>query len=204
MNLTVHPTTTPPWIGQTGVACTSALVPDRPSAGRMSLPDDLREWLNHQSLVDLTVRAVLSLDHPPAIPAVPAARTSAPPHATLLLLLTYCYAAGIYSSEAIENQLKEEPAFRRLCGGDPPDAADLRRFRRTHRSEVEHCLGALLWSACRSEWHQLSGRCHSLSEGDPVCRSDQGIEEPLRRIIERDVNRRVNWAVQLDSMALDC
>jgi hypothetical protein len=177
---------------------------DRPSASRLHLPDDLRVWLDHQALVDLTVGAVLGLDHPPADSTVAGARTSAVPGTAPLLLLTYCYAAGIYCSADIEYQLETEPAFRLLCGGEPPDAAALRRFRRTHRPEVEYCLAAVLWSVCRREWHRLSDPYHSPSGRDPGCRFENGTEEPLCRIIERDVNRRVNWAVELDSMALDC
>jgi hypothetical protein len=204
VNLTINPTTAAARISQTREGGPIATGFDRPSASRLQLPEDLRVWLDHQALVDLTLRAVLGLDHPPADSAVPVARTSAVPRTTLLLLLTYCYAAGIYCSEDIEYQLEAEPAVRLLCGGEPPDAAALRRFRRTHRPEVEYCLAAVLWSACRREWHRLSDQCHSPSGGDPGCRVENGAEEPLRRIIERDVNRRVNWAVELDSMALDC
>jgi hypothetical protein len=204
MNLTINPTTAAARINRTREGDPIAIGFDRLSANGLDLPDDLRVWLDHQALVDLTVRAVLGLDHPPADSAVPVACTSAVPSTTPMLLLTYCYAAGIYCSEDIEYQLETEPGFRLLCGGEPPDAAALRRFRRTHRPEVEYCLAAVLWSACRREWDRLSDPCHSPLGRDPGCRLESGTDEPLRCIIERDVKRRVNRAVEFDSMTLDC
>jgi hypothetical protein len=174
-----------------------------PQAVLQSLPDDLRAWLDDETLVDLTKRAIRDLGSSFApgtsdVPEPPWHRQD-----SILALLTYCYAVGIYSSEGILDQVGSGQNLPIANDGQWLDTAQLRRFRQTHRSEVEHCLGDVLWSAFR-----LEGPRHSLefqsATGDPQGRAAQEIQEPLHHLIEQDVQRRVNWAVELDSMALDC
>jgi hypothetical protein len=168
------------------------------------LPEDLRVWLDAGTLAELTERAVR--DHQASPTPVPAADLSpATPAANpLLTLLTYCYAAGIYSSEVILDQLNRDHPLPVTASDSWLEADNLRRFRRTHRPEVEECLGEVLWSACRLAWPRLRHQCQDRPAGDPICHTSQGGEESLRNIIERDVRRRVSWAVELDSMAMDC
>ena len=49
---------------------------------------------------------------------------------TLLALLMYCYARGIYGSVTIERLMHKDGAFRALCHDEFPGARMLRRFRR--------------------------------------------------------------------------
>jgi len=64
----------------------------------------------------------------------------------LLAVLTYCYASEIYPSTEIEDLMWRDAGFRTACGGEIPDAATLRRFRRHNREVIETCLGAMLRS----------------------------------------------------------
>lgn len=59
-------------------------------------------------------------------------------------LLSYYYASDVFSSADIEDAMRRDGEFRRLCTGEFPDAQMLRRFRRQNREAVEHCLCVVL------------------------------------------------------------
>jgi TPR repeat protein len=63
---------------------------------------------------------------------------------SLLALLAYCYARGIFGSREIEDTLWRDDGLRELTGREIPAARTLRRFRRDHREAVCHCLKAAL------------------------------------------------------------
>ncbi len=63
---------------------------------------------------------------------------------SLMALLAYSYARGIYSSREIEEALWRDDALRELSGREIPRARELRRFRREHREAVCQCLKAAL------------------------------------------------------------
>ncbi len=58
----------------------------------------------------------------------------------LLTLLTYCYAAGIYGSEDIEWDCRNDAAARYLCANTFPDQEAIRSFRGANREWIEDCL----------------------------------------------------------------
>jgi len=66
----------------------------------------------------------------------------------LLTLLTYFYAAGIYSSEEIEWACEHDASARSICETTGPTAESLRRFRRANRPWVEACLAWVCAVAC--------------------------------------------------------
>jgi hypothetical protein len=203
MILSIHPTTATAGFGRICEEPADTKGANRRSVDVASFPEDLRQWLQHQGLVDLSVRAVMSLDGAGSAWSRACACASACLSDRLLLLLTYCYAAGIYSSEDIEQQLQREPSIRQLCPGNAPDAAKIRRFRRTHRAEVDYCLGAVLGFVLRRERSRLRDQRPEASEGDSDVPSEVRDWGLSRRAIEGEAKRRVNWAVELDSMALD-
>jgi transposase len=63
---------------------------------------------------------------------------------SLLAVLSYCYLSEIYSSADIEDLMRRDGNFRRVCGNQIPDAQTLRRFRRHNREAIETCLSAAL------------------------------------------------------------
>jgi len=115
-------------------------------------------------------------------------------------MLVYCYAAGIFGSEAIVEQMHEDTHFRALCGDDYPDWHQLRRFRRLNRPVIQHCLEELL--------ARIRGAASALERDVPRW-SSQWLASPdsrepnPRAAIAREANDRLNRAAQLDSMALD-
>lgn len=62
------------------------------------------------------------------------------PSKSLLTLLTYCYALGVYGSRQIEEKLKTDEILRAIADKCRPDHELLRKFRRTHRDQIQQCL----------------------------------------------------------------
>src|SRR5688572_7354490 len=71
----------------------------------------------------------------------------------LLSLLSFCYGAGCYSSEDIEQAIANDRSVRYICARTYPDAKALRRFRRTYRSPLHQSVAYVLRRAAM----QMSG-----------------------------------------------
>lgn len=88
---------------------------------------------------------------------------------SVLALLVYHYAIGIFASREIESALWSDAQFRSLCHDDFPDWRQLRRFRRLNHDAVRKCLVHVL--AARScteirEEHADADSRHWLAEAD--------------------------------------
>jgi hypothetical protein len=59
---------------------------------------------------------------------------------SLLRLLTFCYAMGLYASSEIESALNADPLLLFLAEGERHESTALRRFRRRHRHALTQCL----------------------------------------------------------------
>jgi transposase len=103
----------------------------------------------------------------------------------LLALLSYCYARGIYGSEAIEDAMRRDGEFRRLCGGEFPDARVLRRFRRENRWAVQQCLLAALTFLAERKVRE-----GAITKIDP-------------EHLAEEASRRITSAMFIDRMELD-
>lgn len=67
------------------------------------------------------------------------------PQKSLLALLTYCYALGIYGSRQIEEKLRTDEILRGIANECRPDHELLRKFRRAHREHIQQCLKRVYW-----------------------------------------------------------
>lgn len=67
------------------------------------------------------------------------------PQKSLLALLTYCYALGIYGSRQIEEKLKADEPLRSIANECRLDHELLRKFRRSHREQIQQCLKRVYW-----------------------------------------------------------
>jgi histone H3/H4 len=103
---------------------------------------------------------------------------------TLLALLSYCYARDIYGSVEIEDVLRRDANFRRVCNNEFPGARVIRRFRRENRQAIHRCLTAALCS---------------LAEG--VLKTADN--EAAKTAVAEDVSRRIMKAMFIDSMETD-
>src|SRR5262245_10827029 len=105
-------------------------IQNKPSARPRPMPADLSAWLDKKSLVSLVLDAVLAVDDSTLRPVAASTAGIAFRPKTMLALLTYCYAVGIYGSEDIEDEMYRDAIFRYFCGNEIPDWKSLKRFRR--------------------------------------------------------------------------
>ena len=100
------------------------------------LPPDLRDWVAEDDLVHFIIQAVERL--PLATFAVNhkgCGDEQYPPH-TMLALLIYCYANGVFSSRRIERATYRDVAVRYLTADTHPDHDTLCAFRRNNLEAI--------------------------------------------------------------------
>ena len=98
------------------------------------------------------------------------------PEPVLRTILTYCYAAGIWSSEDIQAACLHDPTVRYICANDFPSWPVIREFRRRNLPWLSLALQHLL---------------RSITQNSRV--SD----------VRREAERRLARAIQADSNAMD-
>jgi hypothetical protein len=128
-------------------------------------------------------KATLPLEYPPE---------------TLLLILTYSYACGVFGSEEIAEELEDRADRCALVKHLAIDALTLAEFRRENHTLLRRCLAAVLR---RSEAVRLPG-VRSQSGAAPGA-PEQGdrVNRPLDS--EREAERRIVLAAQTDSEERD-
>lgn len=62
------------------------------------------------------------------------------PAETILAIISYCYAKGVYSCRDIELAILKDQGLRATLGGQLPSDAALRRFRRLNRTTIQSVL----------------------------------------------------------------
>jgi hypothetical protein len=112
-------------------------------------PENLRRIVGERRLVELALEAAQLVGE--NVPRPEKIVEDQPGSRTLLTLLTYCYAAGIYASEDIEWACESDAAARYICAKTRPDHEVLRCFRRANRPWIEACLGWVYGKACPTD-----------------------------------------------------
>lgn len=130
-------------------------VEQRPSG----LPADLRQPVGERALIELALDAVQTVGE--RLPRPLEAPGQHSPQ-MLLTLLTYCYAAGVYGSEDIEYDCRNDAATRYLCANTAPDQDAIRNFRRANRRLIEDCLACVYRNACDMAPAQMSRESSSI------------------------------------------
>jgi transposase len=100
---------------------------------------------------------------------------------TLLALLSYCYARDIYGSADVEDVLRRDANFRRICHNEFPGARVIRRFRRENREALHRCLTKAL---------------RALAKGEPPGED----HEAAGTALAEEASRRIMKAMFIDSM----
>jgi hypothetical protein len=162
-----------------------------------TLPADLREWVNESIVVGWVLREVseaLSGHSPWAW-----LREDGPPPATMLTVLTYCYATGLYASEDIEAATMSDPIVRYLCANQFVTSAAIRRFRRAHRESLRACLLQLH----RRAWqHRFGARPGGSWAAEPPCFGPPQ-EEAVTYRLAAAAETRIQQAILADTMDMD-
>lgn len=101
------------------------------------LPPSLEDWLNEDHLARFVVEVVDQLDISSLTRQYKGSGSKAYHPATLLGILVYGYATGVFSSRKLEQATYDSVAFRYIAGGSHPDHDTLATFRRRFLSELE-------------------------------------------------------------------
>lgn len=100
------------------------------------LPPDLRDWVAEDDLVHFVIQAVERLPLSTfAVNEKGCGDEQYPPH-TMLALLIYCYANGIFSSRRIERATYRDVAVRYLTADTHPDHDTICAFRRNNLEAI--------------------------------------------------------------------
>lgn len=110
-------------------------------------------------------------------------------------LLVYCYAAGIYSSQEIEELSFNQENLKRLFGDKWVQNYQIRCFRRENRGLLRSCLTGLIHEAL-----VRSGTTAPCS--GPAEQASKGMK-PEAWTCELEAEARIQLAILFDSMELD-
>lgn len=156
---------------------------------KQMMPGDLRAWLDERTLACVVLEAQQAIKPPYWKQGTIPGNADAPRPQVLLTLLTYAYASGTLPSEEIEKQTEKDPTFRYLCARTYPTESMLRQFRRQNRILIRQCLARVFEAA----WQQRFGQT-----------SDAEVSKMwLPALLNLEAEKRILYAVQLDSMAMD-
>ena len=100
------------------------------------LPPSLDDWLNQDHLARFIVEVIDQLDLSELVRQYAGRGSKAYHPATLLGILVYGYATGIFSSRRLEQATYDSVAFRFIAGNHHPDHDSLATFRRRFLDEL--------------------------------------------------------------------
>lgn len=159
------------------------------------LPSDLTEWVTSRELVTLIAR-LARRENESTLSAVFAVGT-APlfPHWTMLGILTYGLAVGVYGADRIATLARQDAELSRLCQGQFPDGEAIQHFREGNKAIIKNCLARVLEAVLK--------RKAQLNEGDgsvvPGGEHDLvGKHSPISRWIVYEADERLRRAAQED------
>ncbi|MEO7231447.1 MAG: IS1182 family transposase, partial [Polaromonas sp.] len=101
------------------------------------LPPSLDDWLNEDHLARFIVEVVDQLDLSRLTRQYAGRGSKAHHPATLLAILVYGYATGVFSSRKLERATYDSVAFRFIAAGSHPDHDTLATFRRRFLGELQ-------------------------------------------------------------------
>jgi len=165
-----------------------------------SYPTDLRRIVGENHLAFEATRAASQTDMalPPPERRSRGVSQGLPPSA-MLSLLGYAYASGVYTSGEIESSSRTDGMMRYLCANHFPSATELRRFRRHHRPQLVDCLSRVF------ERNQRNPESGNSNQSDSArWESARGSDRwESAEVYRSEAEKRVDFAVRADSMALD-
>jgi transposase len=123
------------------------------------LPPSLDDWLNEDHLARFVVEVVDQLDLSSLIRQYAGRGSKAHHPATLLAILVYGYATGVFSSRRLERATYDSVAFRYIAAGSHPDHDTLATFRRRFLGELEGLFVQVLELAQEMKLLKLGTLC---------------------------------------------
>jgi transposase len=123
------------------------------------LPPSLDDWLNQDHLARFIVEVVDQLDLSKLTRQYAGRGSKAYHPATLLAILVYGYATGIFSSRRLERATYDSVAFRYIAAGSHPDHDSLATFRRRFLDELSELFLQVLAMAKEMKLLKLGNVC---------------------------------------------
>lgn len=121
----------------------------------MLLPVDLQEWVGEDHLARFIVDAVETLELSSARVNHRGTGHAQFPPSTMISLLIYSYATGIFSSRQIERASREDLPTRFICANTHPDHDTICTFRRENKTLFEQIFRQVLQMAQRLKMLKL-------------------------------------------------
>ncbi|MBI1842854.1 MAG: hypothetical protein HYR88_18600 [Verrucomicrobia bacterium] len=150
------------------------------------------------ALVKLVLDAVEAADRSPSrIPSPSLSRKDweANPK-TILTVLAYCYAVGIYNPEEIEEAIEEHPAVSYLATRNALPAAAIRRYRREHRMLLSQTLSSFfegIWVVAEAGVDPTRVDPSQLGEMKSATNMSASMRLQLARLAEDHIQLGVLW-----------
>ena len=123
------------------------------------LPPSLQDWLPEDHLARFVVEVIDQLDLSGMVAQYAGRGSKAHHPATLVALLVYGYATGVFSSRKIERQSYDSVAFRFIAAGSHPDHDTIATFRRRFLAEIEALFMQVLELAQEMKLLKLGSVC---------------------------------------------
>jgi len=123
------------------------------------LPPSVDDWLNEDHLARFVVEVIDDLDLTELTRQYAGRGSKAHHPATLLAILVYGYATGIFSSRKLERATYDSVAFRYIAAGTHPDHDTLANFRRRFLREVQALFVQVLEVAKELKLFKLGAVC---------------------------------------------
>jgi transposase len=123
------------------------------------MPPSLDDWLKQDHLARFIVEVIDNLDLSSLVRQYAGRGSKAHHPATLLAILVYGYANGIFSSRKLERATYDSVAFRYIAAGSHPDHDTLATFRRRFLKEIESLFVQVLEMAREMKLLKLGTVC---------------------------------------------
>ena len=123
------------------------------------LPPSLDDWLNEDHLARFVVEVIDQLDLSNLTRQYAGRGSKAHHPATLLAILVYGYATGVFSSRRLERATYDSVAFRYIAAGTHPDHDTLATFRRRFLDELAGLFVQVLELAQEMKLLKLGSVC---------------------------------------------
>lgn len=123
------------------------------------LPPSVDDWLAQDHLARFVVEVIDNMDLSQLTSKYAGRGSKAYHPATLLSILVYGYATGVFSSRKLERATYDSVAFRFIAAGSHPDHDTLARFRRTFINELSELFVQVLEIAQEMKLLKLGTVC---------------------------------------------
>ena len=160
---------------------------------QFNIPVDLADWLGKKTLAIAVTEVTHAVNERQLQPVFSFNERRLFQPWTLLSLVTYSYAVGIYGSDQIAHRLMHDETFHALFSHECWDADLIRRFRNQNRNLIQQCLEKV----CLLAWARKFGRV----QAQPGATAPVRIHSLFKIQMICDVRTRIHCAEQADLLA---